>query len=305
MARTLLAGHPQCNWSEWIQDELGSRQFVSLAVNSPQPNSLARVALHEGDKTLAYRFVGSTDPLRNPIAILSGLHELLQMAEDDTPVLSFEYRPQPVLRQLLEGVVTLCQPTKILIPESVDYGYDLWPIGPEEIALPQAFPDLVRTAQRRARWIELLENSTDHELDLSQVKLTGARIGSGKVIAVSGLSQLGFEDILWAEVLGGIGLVVIRKPIDEERISELLNYLHVSRVQFVEPNAYSGRLCSFARADGEDFAMGVIEEMDFKRQIIKIRAQAIAPAPAKVLKLGLTTIDSSGRELHEPQPWAV
>lgn len=305
MARTLLVGTSRSSWREWIKTRLGGRDLLVLDPSDPNQNSLARLVLVRDEKVVSYRFVGSLDATRNPIAVLQGLVELLAEAKSELVIQCFNYRPQPVARQLLIACAQMIRPDEVIIAEGAKIPMNEWPVGPHSCELEPNFPEMVQSAQRRARWLELLERSSEHVVNLGEVSIFGTRLGSGTRISPERILALGLEGVLWAESLGPNALVVAKKAPTERQIGDLLNLAHASKVIVVDPMAYSGRVCSFARQNGEDFGMGMIEELDFVHGAFRIMSPSVPPAPVRILKLGTLVIDSSGREIQDDKPWAL
>lgn len=305
MARTLLLGTHKFTWREWLKTNLGSRDLLALDPFDPNTGSLGRVSLIRNGKIVSFRFVGSLDSARNPIAVLQGLAELLAEANLDVVIQLPSYRAAPVQRQLLHALAQVANPDEILVPEGATIPLDEWPIGPETVTVEGAFPEMVQAAQRRARWIEMIENSYDHSVPLHDVSIQGTRLGSGTKINTAQLSAVGLEGIVWAEKCGSTLLLVTKNKIGDRQIGMALNVAHASKLQVVEPMAYSGRLCSLARQRGEDFAMGIIEEIDFVAGVAQVLAHAVPPAPVRILKIGSMLLDSTGRELGDEKPWTI
>lgn len=301
MAITYLHARPGLSWDAWIEAHAGRAERVYADLHHPE--SLARVSRFQGLHRVSEHFVGVLDPIRHPLGLVEALAEALRQVEGDAVILGPQYRGQPVGRQLLSAVLSVLRPDRILVPEG-PADFDLWPIGPETVELPAAFPEIVQVAQRRARWLELIDTGEDHELPLDTLTVIGSRLGSGHRLPVAGLHGLA-PGAQWVELCTGVALVVSREPVDDGAVGQILDHLGASRLNVVDPMAYSGLICSLTRASGEDFALGMIEEIDFRRGIVRVRAKAPAPAPVKFLKIGLFRIDSSGRELGPVTAWSV
>ncbi|MCE9558673.1 MAG: hypothetical protein K8R88_06950 [Armatimonadetes bacterium] len=305
MGKTLLIGAAQNSWREYIKTYRGDRDLLVLDPADAHFGNPARVALLRGDKVVDWRFVGSLDPTKNPLAVVGGTVALLRQAAADALILLFPFRETPVHRQLALTLAEIIDPAEILIPNGSPCAGEAWPIGPENVVLETEYPDLVLTAQRRARWIEVLEKCQDHEVPLDEVHFMNMRFGGGKRLPADYLERGGIQNVLWAETAAKTLLLVARKALDDEDVGRAMNIAHASKVISIDPLSFSGLICSFARQNGEEMGIGMIEECDFHRGVMRVRCTAVPPAPVRIIKVGMLRIDSSGRELHELKPWSL
>lgn len=305
MGSTLLIGTSKTTWRGWLKARLSGRDLVCLDPADANHGTPARIGLYRGERCVGWRFVGSTDAARNPIAMLSGAARLLAEAGPEPVVQMFDYRHQPVVRQLAYALAQVVQPAEILIPRDAGVPTTGWPVGPVEIEPEAEFQPMVVGAQRHAQWLKLLESCQDHEVGMDEVAIEGARFGSGERVKGEALQSARIEGLLHAEVCAGHLLMVVRREPDEDQVLAALNLVHANKATVVQPQAFSGRLCSFARQSGEDFGMGVIEEADFAARTFRVRCTAIAPAPVRILRIGTLKVDSLGREQGDDRPWTV
>jgi len=302
--RTLLVGSPSRTWREWLKANRRGRDLLILDPADPNHGTPGRVSLQRGDKAVAWRFIGSLEPTRNPIGVLQGAVQLMAEAAGDPLILLFPYRPAPVLRQLTLAIAQLLRPDEVLIPDESGFEGVGWPVGPQRVVLDPAFPDLVQSAQRRARWIELGEQGVEHDVLMDRVSIEGLRLGSGFPLTQAGLflSDLG---ALHAESFGSTLFLVANSDIDDAQVSRALDLAQSQTATMVEPSAYRGLLCSFADQEGRDFGMGFIQSADFLARVFRVCCTAIPPAPVRILRVGSMRIDENGKELGETKPWSV
>lgn len=305
MSRTVLVGAPQFSWRAYLKDHRGGRDLVILDPADADIGTPGRLSLYHGSKLVDWTFFGALDVLRNPIAWMAGAIRLLAQASEDALVLFFPFQPSPAARQLALQMCQLIQPAEILIPEGAKLQAEPWPIGPEAVTLEPDFPDMVKTAQRRARWIEMLEQCEDHVIPLDEVDFMFSRFGGGRRVPAEYFDRAGVPGVLWAERTGRTLLVVSRQAFSDEQVSSLVNVGHATKLVQTDPIAFSGLLCSLSRQDGEELGMGMIEEVSFTDGVIRARCRAVPPAPVRVLKIGQLRIDALGRELHEIKPWSI
>jgi polynucleotide 5'-kinase involved in rRNA processing len=180
-----------------------------------------------------------------------------------------------------------------------------FPVGPEEIELEDAFPEMVQAAQRKAQWMKLVESCTEQDISLDQIAFEGTRLGSTAPLRQESLRKAGLEGVLHAEASAGTLLLVAPEEPEEGRMSRALDMFHCSRASVVSPDDYSDLLCSFARQSGEDFGMGLIQRIDFEAWTATILSTAVPPAPVRILRIGALRVDKQGREHGELRPWQV
>jgi len=293
MAVTLLVGVAGHSWRDWLESRLSNRGLVVADPAHAEYGAPGRVLRVVNRKIDSWRLVGTIDFLRNPVGWLSGIGELV---EDGDVVVGPIVRDSPAARYSILAMAQLVGADQILIPKGCfaeDWG---WPVGPEVVAVSTEFPDMVKDAQRRARWLELIEDCQIHEIHLADVQMMGARLGSG----VRAENEFGL-----GEVSGGTLHLVTREMVDEDMISRMLDEFHVSKVSLVHPRSYHGLICSFAHQNGADFGMGVIKRFDELRGVMEILNTAVVPAPVRILKIGSFRVDSKGKEIGEQGPWTV
>lgn len=302
---TLLVPVRGVTWRQWLKEHRRSRDLLILDPADPDHGTPARCVLLRGDEVVAWRFVGTLEPTRNPIALFQSAAVLGSLAGPDALALLFEVRFTPVLRQLALAIAQLLKPEEIWIPDGSGLENFGWPVGPQRVGLEPAFPDVVIAAQRRSRWIEMLERCESHEVPLDRVSVEGLRLGGGLPVPIGSLHLAGVRSALHAEVFGPSLFLVAEGELDHDQIGRALDLAHATNAMVVEPSAYTGLLCSFADQAGEDFGMGMIDEVDFERRIVRLRCTAVSPAPVRMLKVGSLRIEPSGKELGETKPWSV
>lgn len=305
MATTLLIGNARTTWREWLRENRGQADLLCLDPIDPAQVVPGVLHLFQGDKPGLSRFYGSTDPQRSPHIIIGFLAEALRCCQADLIIQLYSYRPTPLLRQTALMVAQLAMPDRILISESTELDQMGFPVGPEEIAVEPALPPMIQLAQRKAKWIKLLEHCTRQEVDLRNVTIEGSRLGSGRRLSESERKQAGLKNALHAEAAGASLFVVIDTELEEQEISQALDFTGCSKAVITSPVAYSNLLFSFANQKGEDFATGVICGIDWRSMRASVLATAVPPAPVRLLRLGSLRIDLDGRELGELRPWQV
>ncbi len=297
----LLIADPRWTWRDWLKENLGKRDLVCLDVSDADHGPPARVFLLRDGKVRQWRLTGSVYPHRNPVDLLVGAAALIGQANKDAIVLSFELREMPVIRQMALALSELAQFEQVLVPEGSSFLHEPWLIESQPVALSESLPEAARTAQRRARWLEMLEGCEEHTLELDHIGLHGVRLGSGQRLHGAPFDDLGTH----VEAYGNTLLVVTDHDHDEQMAGEALNLAHASKLNLVSPTAYDNLLCSFVRGTGEDFGIGVVKSIDFQERTATFLNNAVAPAPVKSVRIGSLRIDHTGKETGETKPWAV
>lgn len=293
----LLVGAAGHSWREWCQQQPDRDLLVADLANCDF-GAPARVSLWRGGKVESWRFIGSTDPQRNPISWLTAVGELAQMMNPHGIILCGAVGANPVSRHLILNLALMIQPAELLVPEQSGLELWPWPVGATIAPVNADYPELVHEAQRRAQWLKLLEDCQEHEVHLSDVKVVGARLGSGDIHSNPDSSD-------YSEISGDVLHLVTQTKLSDEGIARMLDHTHTARLSMVDPRTYHGLLCSFARENGDDFGMGVIKKFDETRGILTVLNTALPPVPVRILKLGLLRIESGGKELGSLAPWTV
>ncbi len=304
MGRTLLIGSPKTSWREWLKTHRGGRDLLCLDPADPLLNPPGRCCLWKGERLHAWRFYGSLDPQRAPHVLLAALAKLLPESDPDALLLAPPALGTPLAEHTLRLIAELARPEAILVAPETALGMQGLPVGPEEVALEPAFPPLVQTAQRKAQWLGLLERCTLQDISLGHVAIEGVRLGSGRALSQAELDslRLGAEHV---EISGSTLFAVAPVEPEESALARALDHTHRAKVVLARPDAYERLLCSFAHIGGEDFAMGVVESIDFVKGIARVHSTAVAPAPVRILRLGGLRVSPAGDELGEARPWQV
>lgn len=305
MAGTLLVGSPGTSWRDWLRHNRKGRDLVIADPMDSMLGPAGRIGLWRGEQLAAWRFYGSLSPLRAPHMLLAAAVSMVRLAQPDPIIQLFPYRPGPLMRQLTGALAEILQPSQILLASDAQLDLCDWPVGPEEVELPAAFPSVVETAQRRAQWLKLLEHCATHEVPLRNLAIEGARLGSGRSLGEAERKAAGIEAALHAECCGATLFVVSDGEFEDLEVSRALDSTHTSKFQVVRPEQYKGLLCSFARSGGEDFGYGVLDEIDFGRGVAFARTTAVPPTPVQVLRIGGLKLTEDGVEQGEIRPWEV
>ncbi|MBX3118046.1 MAG: hypothetical protein KF784_03205 [Fimbriimonadaceae bacterium] len=305
MPRTLLVGSPNVSWRQWIVDAAPSPNVLCLDPADTDFGLPARLTLFTGEKVVKWRFFGGLSALRSPNSLLVSLNELLQDTPEDLTIQLFPYRPSPLLRQLTLQIAQILQPKHVLITDDLAIDTRGWPVGPEVIPAPKGYPPMVRHAQRKARWLKLLEDCEPHQLRMRDIAIEGARLGSGTELDRAQYGKLSLDNAHRIEVCGTSLLVITDEYPNDGQIARALDITHCSKAHVVNTSSYENLVCTFADDSGAEFGFGMIEKLDFKAEIARIRATAEPGTPVRLLKLGGLKVDLEGRELGEAKPWEV
>lgn len=301
MKRTLIVGHPSVSWRAWIKENRGSADLLCLDPNDATHSQPCVFTLLRGERPLFQRFYGSLDPTRAPHVLIAAMVEALQHSDRDLMVQLFTYRVSPLLRQTLQLIIQLLKPDEILIPDPLR---EAIPSGKALVGLDKPFPNLVQIAQRKAHWLDLLERTESHVVDLTEASIEGIRLGSGDRVSAHQRAKLNMEDA-YVEVIGSSLFIVSETEFEDWVVSRAMDYTHTARVHIASPDLYEGAVCSFAKRTGEDFGFGMIEKIDFSKLKAFVRCTAIPPVPVPILRIGSLRIDAHGAEHGELKPWQI
>ncbi|MBS1717713.1 MAG: hypothetical protein JSS72_08275 [Armatimonadetes bacterium] len=305
MARTLLLADTESSWRDWLKEYRGSDDLLCLDPAHPVQRYPGRIALWRGEHLADWRFVGTPDYRKAPHMVLAALSMLLPKASPDCTILAPPLAASPLARQILLLIDRLAAPAKILAPSHFPFSLEGWSVGPEPVNLPKEFPSVVMNAQRKAAWLAMLEGCTDHELPLAKLSFEGSRIGSGHRVTAHDFERLGIRECLYGEVLGDFLFLITKGALSEEVIARALDAYHCHNVKIAHEDEYAGLLIGLARANGQDAAIGIIENLDFEQGVLRVKVTISDVANVQTVKLGLQRIDAKGNELPDVKPWTL
>jgi polynucleotide 5'-kinase involved in rRNA processing len=305
MPRTLLVAAPNRSWKDWIQENHPKAPVLWLDPASPEPGPAGRLALKQEERSDVWRFLGSTQVRRFPVQMLAAGFELIDETPEDAVAVLFALDGTPLLREMSAEIARRFGPEQILEARGAAHGGSFWPVGPEEVDLPESYPEMVRRAKRQARWIELFDACREHTLPMREVSFVGSRLGSGRVFNQKEKEEVGLAKAVRVELAAGTLLAVSEQDLSDDQISQALNATGAKRLNNVHPDRYEGLLISVARQDGTDFGMGVLDRIDFAAETIHLKATPVLIDSARILKMGSVRLQENGKELEEVKPWAL
>ncbi len=302
----LLIGHPEVTWREWLK--ANRRPVNDLVVLDPAEPTLApsgQLVLYRGDKPVARRFFGSLDPNRSPHLLIAAAAEFRTLAGPGALYQLPPYQPSPLAHQtvhLLARLLLQSDPEpEILVAEGTPIEQAGFPIGPKAVTLENAFPTLVSSAQRKAQWLAFFERAESQTLQLDRLVIEGGRLGAGRRLKPTELPA----GAIYAELAGPSLFLVADGPLSDEAVSRALDHVGAARAHVVHPSDYAGLFVGLARESGEDFALGVLQSINFESMVATLLSDAVPPAPARLLRLGSLKITPNGPEAHEIKPWSL
>lgn len=294
MARTLCVLDQRWTWKPWLERGRANRPVLTL-----DPSVLpARVTLQVQGQVRGWRFVGSPSAARNPIGVLGSSVALAQQAGEDWLGFLFDPGQNLVLNQLALEIAQALRVDQVLVPQGSSLETKGWPVGADRVSLEEGYPAMVREAQRRAQWLDVTQACVEHQVSLQDIEVVGARMGAGVVVPMDR------PDALCWKYGGNLHLVSERPP-GEPETARLLSQHNARAITHARPSDYEGLLCSLAGQAGDDLGIGSVERLDTATASMTLLNTAVAPAHARLLKLGTLKIDHKGRELGEVKPWTL
>jgi len=296
MSWTLLLADRHHSWANWIQE----RNFpvtLDLFPSSGRLGPPGCLRLLRHGEISSWGYLGSNLLVRSPLRAVQIVHRLHPAGADGGVVLLEVSQDSAVGRELHRTLAQFFPFSSILAPEGSNVNLEGWPIGPETIELPSELPQVALQAQRRSRWIELLDSCNEIELDLRRIDAFGARFRSGQAVQ--------FPSVLYAEFLGSTLYLVAESSPPEAEISRLLDKFGATRAHVTRPSDFEGVIVSFAHENGMDFVMGRIKSLDFESLRATIQTPAESLGSARSIYFGLMRVDDKGRELPEHPPWTL
>lgn len=298
MGATLLVNHPRWSWREWLRQNLQSQTLIVADPGFSDHGWAARVCLVRDQKIRRWRFVGVNDGAHAPLPVLTATAQMAADADRDFFLLAPSAMSGPIARELVMMMGEIAGVERVMVPAKSSYARWKWPWPLETVEMDNPTPDYLLLAHRRAKWVEMLDQCREHEIDLAEVVVEHARTGAGQKIDLTQWGGVG-----WTH--GAVLHVITDETIDEFTAARLMDEAHARRISLLSPVEFHGILCSQARADGRDVGMGVIRKLDPRSQKLTLFTTAEEGARANILRLGLLRLDDYGHELGDLRSWTV
>lgn len=247
---------------------------------------------------MTWSFVGSLDPLRQPLALFSGLQMLLSKAGPSPQVRLFPVKQTPLALQTALEISHILQPERVVTVEGSGLERLPWPVGAESIPGEKAPPEMVPEARRRREFSTLADAQHLHPFDWTEGGLMGGRLGRGTPHAR-------LDDVVWAEAMGGVLFVLSPEPLAEPALRRMMEDTGCDKSLAVSPEDYRGLLVGLARQDGSDFGLGIIEKLDLAKRSLIVRSSFPPETPIPLLKLGGLKLDGTGRPIGTVKLWSL
>lgn len=301
---TIVIGSKELSARSWWQANCsGPILIANPAFSDLRPS--CQLSIWEQDKWRETAFVGTEDVTQAPHIWIAAVLKLLQKLPEVSTVVFPPLAPSPTLYNTFFAAIEVMQPNRIIIPAGVDWAHGAhWTVGPEEVEMEPAPPAMVDQAKRRSQWMSYLSSGKTHEIDLSQVRRQGTRIGIGDRVDTAAIAApIHPESLIYRQ--GSVLFVVSSAPLDDQAVNLLLNITHTEKIVLAAPEDYVGVVCSLAYESGEDFALGIVTHLDLSSRVITVQSPAIPPAPVRCLKLGLKRTNLEGQGLITVRPWSI
>lgn len=295
MTRALLVGGEGHAWRTWREGCGMEGPVVSLDPSYMEHGWGGRLMRTRGEQVLDWRFIGTLKATRNPLSVISGA---MQLASDDAIVLLSRLESSPLARHFALTLAQLLQPQAICTAAGTGMENWPWPIGAEPVELEDSPPEIVLRAQERAQWLHLLRECHEHEIDLEETPVIGARLGSSERLQPQNIEG-------WLEVCGGGMLWVSDQVGEDTKVDQAMHFAEASKVWTALPSHYGGLLCAMSQEDGSEQGMGIVESFDPNLGRMKILCTAEPGTKPQVLKLGTLRLQKDGKRAGEAPPWTV
>lgn len=293
------------------QSEIGPPAAVGLSIATEPFESFQSL------KPTGLEFVGVTAPGRNAGVALAAAARLRGRIETDAALVDTTghvYGPAARLYKLTK--LRLLQPDLVLAMQRSDEIEPLVRLLEDRFTVRRV-PAVEeakrktpshRTARRESRWAAALRGAECHTLPFADVSVAGCRWRSGNALSrmdVGKLARKTRSRLLWVETAPEEVTVVLRGPADERLVPYLQEEFGARRVHMISPGAYRNLLCGVGGPEGDTLAIGVVAELDFQREEIRVLAPLRSPSSIRSLSIGLHRVSPEGKDLGPVRPWSV
>lgn len=158
-----------------------------------------------------------------------------------------------------------------------------------------------RKLLRELGYKKYLKGATVQSFPLAWVRVSGAPFGSGQPPSRSHMEkiaeQIGTVPMYCEESSDSLFIALSREQWADEEIAKILEQSIGKKVKIVWAGDEEGLLVALHDKDGKFLAMGLIEELDYDRRVLKVYTNAKKGVAS--IHVGRVKLDKSGKELGQ------
>lgn len=259
-------------------------------------------------------FVGATSPVSHLVTTLVGVKKLVEKAQKlgvalvivDTTGLVFG----PAAVELKFRKIELVNPLyliafqrkdeieHLLLPyRSID-NRKIFRLPVSDKVIPRN-PE-TRRAYREQKYAEYFSTAKPIEINMNDMAFHRIWFNSGKKLNQNGyafLEKTLDTSVLYGEKVGKTIYLVVSGEYDRSEQYQLESRFGIANIEIIDYALLQNLLVGFNDQNNETLSLGIIQDIDFQKRIIKLISPIEDIANIQLLEFGFVRIDQSGKEL--------
>lgn len=295
MHKRLLLRSRESTVDRWIKESYPHNLILSLDPNPHRHGVPTTIGIRKESDFLYTAFIGTLNPLHNPMLFLESMIRLSQKISEDYIIEFPFWQNQYLYHQMLKTTCEVIQPTEIYIDEKIRLPSNLSYLNVQKISFDEGPTDTFLKTKRRSFWSQFFNEATLLEIHLNEVYLEGSRIGSGQY-----LNPLQFNpSVVYAEILGTKLFVITQNPLTYDQQKKILDQAGALRIIEIPVSNYSGLVCNVLEKYLLNVDLSVIQKIDFSTRTIYLLVLEPFPSHLKYIQLGILRLNNVGKELED------
>lgn len=150
---------------------------------------------------------------------------------------------------------------------------------------------------RKMSFAKLFDKNQCHTVLMGEVSFLNTWLGNGRQLKwqyLRTLANILSEEVFHVEIAYKTLFVFSNAKSDEKTVEEIKNYLHVSHVVIQPPDIYSNLYVGLESANNTYLGVGLIENINFAKNIMSVRSSILSVEPVKHIKFGFVKSAPTG-----------
>lgn len=298
------------------QSEIGPPATISAGLVDNPVDALKDI------KAESLYFIGSTSPVNHLLAVTAGMKLMTERVQalgrsiviaDTTGLVRGS-----IARKLKTFKLELLKPKHIVAIQKSEEAehilryFDTWQdctihrLSPSPYVKPKS--KMLRTQRRAIKFMEYFAQGTIHQISLNSIatSCTWLRSGSNLEPRYLKFAENALKTTVYHGEISDSGIYLVTAGnYSKTGITELQEYFRKKNINITPANRYLNLLTGLMDSHLDLLALGIIQKIDFRAQVISIYTPLRSIIPVKSIRLGVLKLHANGTEIGQMRPGEV